>query len=323
MNEKTSSPTEFEVSPYQPPATPITESAFSEERDQLAGRWIRLLAYLADVFIFIVPAIALSIITPFFGDSFEQSNDAEIFLAIGIALIVFVIAVFVVNLVLLHKNGQTIGKRLFAIKIVRTDGSRAGLLRIIFLRFLPTSILSSIPFIGYIFALLDPLLIFQKSRRCLHDLIADTIVIEAFSDGKSHRSTAVIIAVSIIPAFVIVGILAAIAIPAYSDYMNKAKVFEASMLFEGAKIEVETYMQDTGQFPSALGESVTISGAYVASIELNSQEYYIQATMREDESTIGGKTIRWTYVAEQDTWICSAGSPNGVDEKYLPRRCRN
>jgi len=319
MNDKTLSPTELEVSPYQPPSTPIIES-FGEDKENLAGRWIRLLANLVDGFIFLIPMIALSFIIPFI----ESRNDLGIFVAIGIALIIFVVAIVVINLILLYKNGQTMGKRLLSIKIVRTDGSHVGLLRIIFLRFLPTGILSGIPFIGYLFALLDPLLIFQKSRRCLHDLIADTIVIDAFSDGVSRRSTAVIIAVSIIPAFIIIGILAAIAIPAYSDYMNKSKVAEAMMLFQGAKIEADYYVENTGKFPSTEDlVGLKTSGAYVASIELNSQEHYIQATMKEEESAVGGKTIRWTYVTEQNTWICSAGYPNGVDEKYLPRSCRS
>ncbi|EDN67073.1 Zinc finger/thioredoxin [Beggiatoa sp. PS] len=322
MNDKTLSPTELEVSPYQPPSTPIIES-FGEDKENLAGRWIRLLANLVDGFIFLIPMIALSFIIPFI----ESSNDLGIFVAIGIALIIFVVAIVVINLILLYKNGQTMGKRFLSIKIVRTDGSHVGLLRIIFLRFLPTGILSGIPFIGYLFALLDPLLIFQKSRRCLHDLIADTIVIDAFSDGVSRRSTAVIIAVSIIPAFIIIGILAAIAIPAYSDYMKKSNVAEAMMLFAGARINVESYMSSAGKFPSTadLESQGAIMSSQYATIESNPQGFYLQATMTDgnEESSLAGKIIRWTFEPQTRNWICSTGYPNGVDEKYLPRSCRS
>jgi uncharacterized RDD family membrane protein YckC len=88
--------------------------------------------------------------------------------------------IFMANLMLLYRNGQTIGKYLLAIKIVKVDGSRAGLARIIFLRTVLFSFVSLIPFIGQIiYYLIDPLFIFHSSRRCLHDLVAGTIVIKA------------------------------------------------------------------------------------------------------------------------------------------------
>jgi type IV pilus assembly protein PilA len=48
----------------------------------------------------------------------------------------------------------------------------------------------------------------------------------------------------------IIGILAAVAIPAYNDYIKKSKVAEASQLFAGAKTELGTFMADAGAFPS-------------------------------------------------------------------------
>lgn len=310
-------PSEFEVSPYQPPTTPVTE-LMDEEDFQLAGRGIRLLAYFADATILLFSFAAVFALVPLLGGSIEESDD----MIMGLAMLL-IGGIVIINWILLYHYGQTIGKRLLSIKIVRTDGSRAGLLRIIFLRYIPTGLLSSIPFIGFLFALLDPLLIFQESRRCLHDLIADTIVIDAFHDGSTRRSTTALIAVSIIPVLIIVGILAAVAIPAYVDYMNKAKVAEAAILFKEAKTEVETYIANTGQFPSTENlEDLTTSGQYVASLELNYRDSYIQTTMKEDGSVIAGKTIRWTYDQYADDWTCRAGSPNGMDNKYLPRRCK-
>jgi len=328
MNDKTISPHEFEVSPYQPPATSMAESTEAEGL-KLAGRWIRLLAYLADGLIFFIPLLALGFFVPFLANSFESghgdlSNDLEkgIVVAIGIFFLLFFLAVMVINWVLLYKNGQTIGKRLLAIKIVRTDGSRASLLRIIFLRFLPTGLLNSIPFFGVVFTLLDPLLIFQKSRRCLHDLIADTIVIDT-SKRRSIIAMIITSIVSIVLVMMMVGILAAIVIPAYTDYINKTKVTEARRLLSDATTEVDIQIAATRQFPSTLGDWIVTSGKFVASVELNSHHSYIQATMREDESPVSGKTIRMTFDAQTKKWICSAGSPNGLEDKYLPRSCRS
>lgn len=94
---------------------------------------------------------------------------------LGFALLV---AIFVVNCLMLHRSGQTIGKRTLNIAIVRTDGSRMSLPRYIFIRVLPMGLLGAIPYVGGLIGLVDPLLIFGKDRRCLHDLIADTIVID-------------------------------------------------------------------------------------------------------------------------------------------------
>jgi uncharacterized RDD family membrane protein YckC len=82
---------------------------------------------------------------------------------------------------LLATRGQTIGKRLCGIRIVRTDGRQTGLWRILFLRVLPITLLSSlpIPYLSNVSGLVDCLLIFRASHKCLHDHIADTVVVNA------------------------------------------------------------------------------------------------------------------------------------------------
>jgi uncharacterized RDD family membrane protein YckC len=63
---------------------------------------------------------------------------------------------------------------------VRSDGSAAGIGRIVLLRLAPIWLMTLIPVVGVIMAgLVDPLLIFRQSRKCLHDTIADTIVVKA------------------------------------------------------------------------------------------------------------------------------------------------
>jgi uncharacterized RDD family membrane protein YckC len=88
------------------------------------------------------------------------------------------LVVIVINCMLLHRNGQTIGKRALGIKTVRKDGSRVELTRFIFIRWLPVTLLGLIPFVGGLVGLVDACMIFGNEKRCLHDLIADTIVIE-------------------------------------------------------------------------------------------------------------------------------------------------
>lgn len=83
---------------------------------------------------------------------------------------------------LVANNGQSIGKRLVGIKIVRTDGSRASLARIFLLRNVVSGLPNLLPYLGLLYQLIiDPIFIFQDSRRCLHDMIADTIVVRCAS----------------------------------------------------------------------------------------------------------------------------------------------
>jgi uncharacterized RDD family membrane protein YckC len=90
---------------------------------------------------------------------------------------VLVLAVISINISLLNGNGQTIGKRAVGTKIVRTDGSPVELWRVIALRWLPLFITRWIPFVGSLAGLADALVIFGSEKRCIHDYIADTIVV--------------------------------------------------------------------------------------------------------------------------------------------------
>jgi uncharacterized RDD family membrane protein YckC len=80
---------------------------------------------------------------------------------------------------LLATEGQTIGKKLLGLRIVRTDGSRASIGRLLGLRYFTTWFFLAIPVIGMFYSLVDDLLIFRQSHQCLHDNIADTIVVKA------------------------------------------------------------------------------------------------------------------------------------------------
>lgn len=87
-------------------------------------------------------------------------------------------AVLVVNLVLLHRYGQTIGKRALGLRIVCSDGTRAPLGRIWWRRIVIPGLIGAVPLVGHVFALADAALVFTDRRRTIHDRIADTIVVD-------------------------------------------------------------------------------------------------------------------------------------------------
>ncbi|MCG7531751.1 RDD family protein [Psychrobium sp. MM17-31] len=78
---------------------------------------------------------------------------------------------------LIHHYGQTIGKKLVGIRIENLDGTKASLSTVFLKRILILHVISLIPFIGQlIVGIVNPLFIFGKERRCLHDYIAGTKV---------------------------------------------------------------------------------------------------------------------------------------------------
>jgi uncharacterized RDD family membrane protein YckC len=103
-----------------------------------------------------------------------QTSGMLIFL--GVMLLLGLIAI---NCMMLYRSGQTIGKRALDIAVVRSDGSPIALSRYILLRVVPMWLLAWIPLVGRFAGVVDALLIFGRERRCLHDLIADTIVVDA------------------------------------------------------------------------------------------------------------------------------------------------
>nr|WP_101079058.1 pilin [Neisseria meningitidis] len=128
----------------------------------------------------------------------------------------------------------------------------------------------------------------------------------------------------------IVGILAAVALPAYQDYTARAQMSEALTLAEGQKSAVVEYYSDNGTFPNSntsagIAASNEIKGKYVASVKVegNASVASITATMNSSNvnKDIEGKTL--VLVGKQNSgsfsWECKKGS---VDEKFLPSTCR-
>jgi uncharacterized RDD family membrane protein YckC len=87
--------------------------------------------------------------------------------------------ILTINGILAYRNGQSIAKKWLGIKDVRTDGSRVSFARIFWLRNVLNACFSLIPLVGGFYGLIDALFIFGSAKRCVHDYIADTIVVRA------------------------------------------------------------------------------------------------------------------------------------------------
>jgi len=128
----------------------------------------------------------------------------------------------------------------------------------------------------------------------------------------------------------IIAILAAIAIPAYQDYLVRTQVSEGAVLTDGAKTAVSEYFSNTGVFPAAAvsaglpTNAASISGKYVSQVALPARGV-IQATFAgQSSSKISGKFFALSAIDKGGSiaWSCNNATYTTVDKKYLPTSCR-
>lgn len=120
----------------------------------------------------------------------------------------------------------------------------------------------------------------------------------------------------------ILGILLAIAIPAYNSYTTRTKVAEGLVVTTGIKQAVsETYLS-SGTFPNNNMEAgvVSTSSQYVSLAEVGANGI-ITVTYQNIDADLDGQTIILTPTGSDSevVWSCSGGT---VDEAYRPARCR-
>ncbi|MEN0646542.1 pilin [Neisseria meningitidis] len=144
----------------------------------------------------------------------------------------------------------------------------------------------------------------------------------------------------------IVGILAAVALPAYQDYTARAQVSEAILLAEGQKSAVTEYYLNHGKWPdgnsdAGVATSANIKGKYVQSVEVKNG--VVTATMLStgvNKEIQGKKLSLWAKrQAGSVKWFCgqpvtraanganndevTADGTNKIDTKHLPSTCRD
>jgi uncharacterized RDD family membrane protein YckC len=159
------------MQPYNPYAAPgAVQSDLkyfeADPRHSLADPWARFVANIVDSLFGVcmfVPAFLVG------GLGGKGGNEA----AVGAAFLLGA-AVWIVVATYLALSGQSVGKKLLGLRVVRADGSPVGLLRLILLRNVANSLLGLIPFYG----LVDALMIFGERRQCIHDRLADTLVVK-------------------------------------------------------------------------------------------------------------------------------------------------
>lgn len=124
----------------------------------------------------------------------------------------------------------------------------------------------------------------------------------------------------------IIGILAAIAIPAYQDYTIRAQVSEGLNLSAGAKAAISEYFMDSGNLPGSntdagLEQAGNITGNYVTSVTVGGNGVITVAYGNQANAQINGQNLTLTPTTNAGSvqWACAAGS---LAAKHVPSACR-
>ena len=135
----------------------------------------------------------------------------------------------------------------------------------------------------------------------------------------------------------IIGILAAIAIPAYQDYIARSQASEAIQLLGGAKAPMAEFFGDKARWPGSPASVMgNLSGKYVTSIYYSAasaaaiaggsttDDLAVEAMFKVNgvSKLLKARTMLYVTTNGGGLWACQAGGAAIVDVKYLPASCR-
>lgn len=142
---------------------------------------------------------------------------------------------------------------------------------------------------------------------------------------RGSKATSGFTLIELMIVVAIIGILAAIAIPAYQNYVIRAQISEGLSLATGAKAAVWDFISNSGRMPrsnrsAGLALAASINGNYVEQVDVSHGPIVITYGNKANVA-VTGKTLRLSPVTSEGSiiWACAGGT---LASKYRPTPCR-
>jgi uncharacterized RDD family membrane protein YckC/Tfp pilus assembly major pilin PilA len=289
-----------------PPAAPLP---------MYGGFWVRFAAHIVDGIIIGFAMIVLAFAW-FMAAGLALGEQLSNLVSLGmVALGQFYHAYFVSSV-----RMATPGKRLCGLFVTDTDGHRLGFGRALWRNV--AALFSYLTlYIGFIMAAFTP------RKRALHDMLAGTVV---HRQPGNSAAVAIVIVVGVFFLVVILGILAAVAIPAFQDFSVRAKVSGVVMGMSQAKAPIAAYAGENGAWPTSWNQVLPADASNPIELVPNASREIAKEIRLEQGGAIvaivkaGQKEgqIRMTpgKVGDSIEWTCTS-SPE--IRKYVAESCRN
>jgi len=276
--------------------------------------------------IFVVLLILLAIVLAVAGPGHDQVGK---WFAIGFYPLFFLLNLLYSSLLESSMHQATWGKRAMGIKVATLDGRRLSFGHAVGRWF--AKLLSYLTlYIGFLMAA------FTARKQALHDMVASTLVVDRWAytnqpqrqqrDASGGAIALIVIGCLAVP--VIVAILAAIAIPAYQDYVLRAGVMQAIQAAQPLQTQVIENYQQRGQCPANGADgfldesgytSKYVSGIHLGHAADSADRCSLEITLSSTSSLVNNRHIVLERMSTQgNEWKCSSDLPS----KVLPQRCR-
>jgi uncharacterized RDD family membrane protein YckC/type II secretory pathway pseudopilin PulG len=231
----------------------------AEWTEKPAGFWIRWMAQVVDGVIVGLPVLIVSVaLSVAMGLALSLGPRGMRNAAYVVYPLLAVLAGAAYFAVLTSRGGQTLGKKLFKLKVLRRGGEDIGFGRA--LGRWAAYLLSYLPFLaGFVMAAFTP------EKRALHDYVSDTKVIRM---GPMSRAAVVAACFAGLFMFMVpvAGILAAIAIPSFGHMRAQANDVMVKGSLSNLRTAVAMYQMDNGRFPARLEDLVEGKTNYMDAI---------------------------------------------------------
>ena len=277
------------------------------------GFWVRLAAHVVDGFIISIGVFVIAFVLGLAAAMLGGGGGEAV--SVGISLLMVVMSQLYHAYFVSSAKMATPGKRLCGLYVTDLEGHRLGFGHALGRNLAALASYLTL-YIGFIMAA------FTERKQALHDKIAGTLV------HRQPGGSAVIVIVIVLVLFVgvaVIGILAAIAIPAYQDYTVRAKMSGVIVSMDAAKTPIAEYAANKGQWPTTweqvganpMSQVQESSRAFVEDIRLEQGGTivgYLKIQGKQGQIRLAPKQL-----GDRVEWTCTSSSEI---RKYVPIRCR-